>query len=725
MIRGIQGIALVFVATGLAIAPSAPAAPLMDWSQPLQVDPGSSSNFDQGSGVDCVGESFCVAVGSAGEALVSTDPQGGRIAWVEVQIGAAASDLKAISCPSSTFCAAVDDEGRVLTSSTPTVAATWPGATVDASHELVDISCSSSDFCAAIDDAGNVLVSDQPEGGAGAWEPGAVLADGELTAISCASPSLCAIVHNESLGAHDLLTSTDPLAGAGSWSEAGLDLGTSANDVSCPSDSFCAVAGGRGILVSTNPAAGVAAWSLFETDGYVNGISCSGAGFCAAEDYGGGVRTSTDPAGEDPTWTDTDISPNQVNLISGIDCGGPSFCAMVDQNGFVYISAQPDGEADAWTTVLSGAEGPELNSVSCPTSGFCAAAGTLGRLHTSHDPLDPASWVTASIAEGNVWDVSCASATWCVALAAGPALLYSTDPGGGAAAWSSVSRPAGSSVSCPSPSFCAILRGSDEVLTSTEPISGAAGWSATDLKLGDWRLGPTTLRTLSCPLAGLCVAAGDVGTVVASSNPQGGFTTWVRSFVGANDPYNNGAGPSVDGLDCTTSSFCVATTWAGTVATATAPTLGTSAWSLSGAPTSYFPGPVSCADDGSLCVAIDRDGRAISSRDPGQLTPSWGTLEQITDTETLDDVSCAADGALCAAADQDGQVIVGTPRAADEGQPAGSQPADPPSSHPAPAGLAPSPEAVRRKRPRRPRHHRCHGGQKKRAAARARCGRQA
>jgi len=663
----------------------------MDWSSPLRLDSGSPSQFSDGSGVDCVGEQLCVATGGEGRVLTSTDPTGGSAAWEEIAIEEASANLTSVSCPSVSFCAAVDDAGRILTSAEPDGGASWTAATIDPGQELVDISCSSASFCAAIDDAGNALVSDEPSGGAAAWESAQALESGELTAIACPSASLCLAVHYELGVGGGLLVSGDPLAGASSWEESGVDLANSADDVSCPSDTFCAIAYWKGVVVSNDPAGGAGAWRSSQAGEYVDGISCPSESFCVGESYGGDLRVSSDPAGEDPTWTEFDISPNWVNLLSGIDCTSDSFCAMVDQNGFVYTSTEPSAGPDAWRQLLTGEVEPTVGSPSCPTAGFCAVAGTLGRIYTSTEPTDPASWQAATVTEGEVWSVSCTGPDWCVALGEGPALLYSDEPGAGA--WNSVSRPSGRMISCPTAGFCAMLGKEHEVLTSNEPLGGAATWTATDLELPDWRLGPNRLTQLSCPTADLCAVAGDVGTVLASEEPSGGRATWVKSFVGANDPYNNGAGPSVDGLDCTVASFCAATTWAGTVATTSDPLAGSAGWTLSSAPATYFIGPISCADEVPLCVAVDSNGYAIASRKPGQLSSSWGTMEKIDGEEELNGISCASEGTLCVASDWDGRVVVGTPG---EGGEEGSSSGGSGRGGPSPTPVPPSPP---------PKHH--------------------
>ena len=70
--------------------------------------------------------------------------------------------------------------------------------------------------------------------------------------------------------------------------------------VSCPSRSFCvAVDGSGGVLTSTNPTGGRAAWRLAKIDGrrVLNSVSCPSRALCVAVDGSGGVLTSTNPTG--------------------------------------------------------------------------------------------------------------------------------------------------------------------------------------------------------------------------------------------------------------------------------------------------------------------------------------------------------------------------------------------------------------------------------------------
>jgi hypothetical protein len=668
----------------------------MDWSSPLQLDSGSPSQFTHGSGIDCVGESFCAATGGEGKIVVSTDPIGGSAAWKEVAIEeASAGNLTAVSCPSTSFCAAVDDAGHLLTASEPEGdAAVWASAAIDAGHEITSISCPSAGFCAAVDDASQVLVSDEPDGGAAAWSASTVVT-GEPIRISCASTSLCALAFDGSRQLHEppgLLVSTDPLSGAGSWADAGLDLGEGGGDVfgvSCPSDDFCGFAYDGGIFVSGDPAGGGSTWHLThssseglpaggkQTYWQGLGITCSSANFCVAQltyppnsSYGHSfpkLLISSRPASEG-SWTRQTLEQESDFGRAGMVCTGPTFCATLSKWGLVSTSTEPAGGSGAWDLALAEPMRPTLTSVACPAQAFCAATGTQGRLYTSTDPTDPGSWTATRLAE-YIESVTCSSPAWCTLAADGPAghtIMYATQPAAGVDAWSAVARPIGRALTCPEAGFCAQLAGDDEVLASDDPIGGGAGsWVTTDMRLPEERLNLAFLRVLSCPSAGLCAMGGNSeGNVLISTDPTGGRSGWIEVGIRGpqpDPPYPVNLNPAVAGIDCPQVSFCAVTGDAG-VKTTTAPIGGPSAWTYSQVAAPGFLGPISCAEDASLCVLIESDGNAIASRLPEKEVKNWGIAEPIYEGEGLHAISCASDGSLCAVISDDGKVIVGTQR---------------------------------------------------------------
>lgn len=627
---------------------SAAAQPAMHWSPPQLLVSGAPSSFEGARDVSCADASLCVAVGREGRFLYATDPTAGIDAWSEVQIdGPGPAGLTAVSCPAEDFCAAVDETGNVFVSTDPKHGA-WVGKAIGDGDPLTDVACSSASFCIAGDGSGDVFVSEDPADGAATWDATELDDEDEITGISCPSPSLCVAVADD-----DVFTSSDPATGT--WSATGFD---DFRDVSCPSPSFCVATTFTGIAVSDEPDGGPGAWA--ESPGgssSAESISCPAETFCVAMNYLAQVSTSGDPGGSDPEWEEASLRPDSA-VVSGLSCPSSGFCVAVLESGALLTSTDPAGGAEAWDFTATEGGDRALSSADCPSASLCLVAGPQGTLYTSTEPTVPSSWSGARITDGRIDQVECRSEDWCIARAYNRTLLYSTDPTGGAAAWNSVSMPFAYDVACPESFFCAAVDGSDEVLMSGEPLAGAGTWEGTDMELPDWRLGPNELRQVSCPFWGLCAVGGDVGTVLTSASPTAGRSAWYESFVGDPSDFHNGAGPSVDGLDCPEWWFCVATMWSGTIATTLDPPNPPVPWSFESTGGAFF-NAVSCSYEGKICVATSREGSVVSALDGTSADPTWSAPEPLAH-EGLEEVSCAPADAFCLVVDDQGYATIGT-----------------------------------------------------------------
>jgi photosystem II stability/assembly factor-like uncharacterized protein len=640
---------VLLFAVALALQTSSAAAnPVMHWSPSQRIVPSAETSFGGAQDISCADANLCVAVGREGRFLSSTEPAGGIEAWTETQIGGPKyTDLTAVSCPAEDFCAAVDEAGKVFVSADPGQGA-WVVKAIGDGDPLTDVSCSSGSFCVAGDQSGDVFVSEDPANTSVSWEATELDAEDEITGISCPSASLCVAVAEE-----DVFTSTDP--GAGVWSATGLE---NFRDVSCPSVSFCAAATFTGVFVSDEPDGDASAWT--ESPGGPSSaeeISCPTEDFCAAMDYLAHVSTSGDPAGANPEWEEAALRPESA-VVTGLSCPSSGFCAAVLESGAIFTSADPAGGVDAWDFTATEGDDRGLSSADCPSASLCLVAGPHGTLYTSTEPTVPGSWTGERITDGRIDQVECKTEEWCIARVYNRTLLYSTDPTGGPAAWNSVSIPFALDVACPEYFFCAAVDGSDEVQMSGEPLAGAGTWSGTDMELPDWRLGPNQLRQVSCPFWGLCAVGGDVGTVLTSSNPMAGKSAWFKSFVGDPADFNNGAGPSIDGLDCPEWWFCAATMWSGTIATTLDPPNPPVPWSFESTDGAFFSA-ISCSYEGSLCVAASREGSVVSALDGTSSDPTWGAPQPLAH-EGLEEVSCAPHDAFCLVVDDEGFATIGT-----------------------------------------------------------------
>ena len=152
-------------------------------------------------------------------------------------------------------------------------------------------------------------------------------------------------------------------------------------------------------------------------------------------------------------------------------------------------------------------------------------------------------------------------------------------------------------MSCPRESLCVAVDTSGDVVTSTDPTGGASAWTVTEVGVD----GPAAV---SCPSAGLCVAADDHSDVWTSTDPTGGASAWTVTNV--DSPIPGGFAPCSepgDPLECVLSrrgSLFRPRRVDESVWTSTDPTGGASAWTMSD-PLAGYPGALSCPST-SLCV---------------------------------------------------------------------------------------------------------------------------
>jgi hypothetical protein len=122
-------------------------------------------------------------------------------------------------------------------------------------------------------------------------------------------------------------------------------------------------------------------------------------------------------------------------------------------------------------------------------------------------------------------------------------------------------------VSCPSASLCVALDADGNVLTSTDPAAGAKGWTITRFPSHPYG----ELQAISCPSVTLCVGVDSIGRIHTTTDPTGGASTWrvvqLRPDAG-----------NLTDVSCPSVSLCVAAPYDGSVLTSTDPTGGAGAW---------------------------------------------------------------------------------------------------------------------------------------------------
>ncbi len=308
--------------------------------------------------------------------------------------------------------------------------------------------------------------------------------------------------------------------------------------LSCPSNSLCVAGDDVGdILSSTDPTGGASAWNITNpsgTSGSVTHSSCASTSLCVVP-RDGDVLTSTNPAGDASAWTSTTFPP--LSPVSAISCPSNSLCVAGDNTNDIITSTDPT--ANTWTGAhLANPPGQtgglSINSVSCPSTSLCVATWTpffigasTSYILTSTNPTGGAGAWTSAEVPAAVDLISCPSANLCVAVdRIFGNVLTSTNPTGGGSAWSTahISDSGLLTVSCPSASLCVAGDGRGNILTSTNPTGGASAWSTAHIS-------GNSLLTASCPSASLCVVGDGKGNILTSTNPTGGASTWTSAAV--------------------------------------------------------------------------------------------------------------------------------------------------------------------------------------------------
>jgi hypothetical protein len=295
---------------------------------------------------------------------------------------------------------------------------------------------------------------------------------------------------------------------------------------------------------------------------------------------------------------------------------------------------------------LEGSSSPDrvlLYSVSCPSESLCVATGALDTIAVSQRPTGGAdSWhvvnptydepkqscleeegVPAASCErprGAIDAVACAGEALCVAVGYEGSVFTSTDPAGGAGAWSvsDVNTPGSgthlTAVSCPSASLCVAVSGGNgaaagRVLTSSDPASES--WQATQLPESP------DLRGVSCATPELCVAVAKEGRIFVSSDPAGGASAWrERPSPTPRD---------LQAVACL-ASLCVAGDEGGNLLTSTDP-LGGAPFSATNTAGSILITGIACPT-ATRCVAVDNNADVLTSTDPLGGPSSW-TFENL------------------------------------------------------------------------------------------------
>ncbi|MDA8399375.1 MAG: hypothetical protein M0008_04900 [Actinomycetota bacterium] len=296
------------------------------------------------------------------------------------------------SCPTTSFCVAVGDGGYEFTYS----GGSWSaGRRIDSNAFLSSISCPTVSFCVAADPRGYVFTYS-----GGSWSAGRQIdtkthasvyygAHEDLNSVSCPTTSFCVAV---GLGGFEFTYS------GGSWSP-GRQIDTNTfgqghhyplSSVSCASASFCVAVGTDGYEF-TYSGGSWSAGQKIATDA-LDSVSCPTAGFCVAVGLGG--------------YSLTDSQLRRLSARAARRLASRGYSEFTFSGG-------------SWSPGLGIGTKPGLDSVSCPTTGFCVAVDSRGNEYT----YSGGSWSPGRRIDTNnfaiLFSVSCPTAGFCVAVDAG------------------------------------------------------------------------------------------------------------------------------------------------------------------------------------------------------------------------------------------------------------------------------------------------------------------
>jgi photosystem II stability/assembly factor-like uncharacterized protein len=569
---------------------------------------------DDLNGISCATATTCVAVGATGT-IVSTGDGGSS--WTS-RSSATSADLNGVSCPAqSQLCVAVGAGGAILTSGDG--GQTWSAQNSGTQRDLSGVSCPLVTTCYAVGAAGTIVHA--TDGGA-SWSAQNSPTTQDLAGIACPGANTCYVTgafESNQLQHPDLVATND---GGSSWSiETNAQIYQARyRGIACADLKDCVVSDEGGSYYSTSD--GFQSIShesgAFGRFGFVFG-RLLGAG-CVP---GGGTCVLVGDLGLIGRDTNGTLS-NQPNVPSGVDlssvsCPSASACYAVGRGGVIMRSADSGASwtrsgADAAASNLSTRRGSlagggttigslDLASTSCPTATACVAVGALGAILTTGDA--GSSWS----ARGGLG-----------APGSDPFNLPIAQNGNGLYAPASIPETPDAhpldAVSCASTSSCVAVGELGKVMTTSNLNSGGGNWSPHSSNTAN------RLTGVSCPKGSTaCFAVGDYGTILKSTD---GGSSWTSQ--------GSGTLTFLNGISCWDTSDCLVVGAQGLILT----THDGSTWAPTSTPTSAYLSAVSCASTSS-CLAVGGDGTVLASGNDGR---SW-TLQSAPSGDDLDAVSCA------------------------------------------------------------------------------------
>lgn len=297
-----------------------------------------------------------------------------------------------------------------------------------------------------------------------------------------------------------------------------------------------------------------------------------------------------------------------------------ALCTVAMALGGALVAGAPAASASqVYGFGLDAPLGTSVSSVSCASASFCVAVGGAYAY-----AWDGSTWSSAALDNGHsLKAVDCISSSFCMAVDnAGYAKYYNGSSWNPARTFADSNG--GISVSCTSSTDC--VAGTPN--GPTYHWSGGLWSSGTSFNAGDY---------VSCVSTGDCFGGDAAGQMWSSTNGGTSFST-ISSPPGT-------AGNAFAGISCLTSTFCAATAYkavmVGAPGAMTATTLASGSASM---------GPVSCAS-ASFCLAADIAGNYYTYDGT-----SWSAGSSVLGSAALNSISCPT-SSFCMATDTAGQVL--------------------------------------------------------------------
>jgi hypothetical protein len=281
--------------------------------------------------------------------------------------------VSSISCASPSSCAAWGSKSHSHVDVETFDGQTWSRPEdIGGVLGIASVSCVGRSFCIALDPAENVHVYAD-----GAWAESANVAGrrslpaGDLPAVSCASRSFCAVIDG---GGYTSVFDGRDWRPVGRFDGRGpvtvKDVDPAA--VSCTSSGFCMAIDRAGRASRWNGRK----WSrpiTVDRRAELTAVSCTSRSFCLAVDSRG-----HDFVFDGRGWSGPEMVAPGLDVLT-VTCASSSFCMAGGSSSWKLVAGYVmayDGHTWSPTTLWSA------NSLSCPSSSFCAAADKRGAIWT-------------------------------------------------------------------------------------------------------------------------------------------------------------------------------------------------------------------------------------------------------------------------------------------------------------------------------------------------------